>query len=288
MNLINYILNFKNNIFTNKKFALVVSLVTISLLFSYNFFLKKLYSSKIEIKVESLSEISFSPNYRLRGSFISYSEINSKATIFFEDKFVDPKDAHKKDKIFFNLINNIKKKINITYKRNFDKIFSDDIWYTIEIKEKNLDKLDINREKLFTEIKTYNMAIEKQFLDHLDKSVIPYIDYMLEKNQSEWQCSSSVDFPMEVKPRFHYAIRELMQEGYENAILNQRCAVSPSSQEAEDEIDSDSDPNSPFYGLTSSEKDKLMEAIHKDDQPRSVIKGRTLRSRKDIKNDRRG
>ena len=183
MNLINYILNFKNNIFTNKKFALVVSLVTISLLFSYNFFLKKLYSSKIEIKVESLSEISFSPNYRLRGSFISYSEINSKATIFFEDKFVDPKDAHKKDKIFFNLINNIKKKINITYKRNFDKIFSDDIWYTIEIKEKNLDKLDINREKLFTEIKTYNMAIEKQFLDHLDKSVIPYIDYMLEKNQ---------------------------------------------------------------------------------------------------------
>ena len=183
MNLINYILNFKNNIFTNKKFALVVSLVTISLLFSYNFFLKKLYSSKIEIKVESLSEISFSPNYRLRGSFISYSEINSKATIFFEDKFVDPKDAHKKDKIFFKLINNIKKKINITYKRNFDKIFSDDIWYTIEIKEKNLDKLDINREKLFTEIKTYNMAIEKQFLDHLDKSVIPYIDYMLEKNQ---------------------------------------------------------------------------------------------------------
>ena len=98
----------------------------------------------------------------------------------------------------------------------------------------------------------------------------------------------SLRFPREVKPRFHYAIRELMQEGYENAILNQRCAVSPSSQEAEDEIDSDSDPNSPFYGLTSSEKDKLMEAIHKDDQPRSVIKGRTLRSRKDIKNDRRG
>jgi hypothetical protein len=183
MNLINYILNFKNNIFTNKKFALVVSLVTISLLFSYNFFLKKLYYSTIEIKITSLSEISNSTEYKFENSYISYSEVSNKAEILFRSKFEDPRDIHDKDKIFFKLIKYLKEKNNISYTRNFNKIITENLSYTIKIKEKNLDKLDINREKLFTKIKTYNLAIEKQFLDYLDKIIIPYIDYMIENNQ---------------------------------------------------------------------------------------------------------
>lgn len=43
----------------------------------------------------------------------------------------------------------------------------------------------------------------------------------------------------------------------------------------------DEDPHSPFFGLTAEEKDRLMEAIQKQDRPRSKIKGRSLPSRKD-------
>lgn len=45
------------------------------------------------------------------------------------------------------------------------------------------------------------------------------------------------------------------------------------------------DPYSPFYGLTDEQKDELMRAIQKQDKEPSKIKGRPLKSRKEIKGE---
>jgi hypothetical protein len=186
MNIFNYILYLKNNIYNNKKFFLTVSICTIFFFTIYNFSIKKKYNLNVEINFSILKtkknlfdDVNIN-TLRTINQYILNFKIQDE--IFYRPNSTIIYKTDQTDFLIYNIRDKIKEKFsNISFVRVI-KSPSGQIVYKFKTGGNSLADIEEKKKIIYSEFKKINDFINQNTITIIDQMLFSIIDQEIYKD----------------------------------------------------------------------------------------------------------